>query len=526
MKRPSVFASGIQRGVSFAVALALFCWSVSPAARAQTTLKSVEFTQPNGGEVLEADFVLPQADHVSSIEASVAGKPLEKDKIKFAPADKVPNYHCAVLVVVDKTLGAGKDANDKGKLGKAVRHILSEVASVAGTGPYQFAVGTISAGSFDVLAPMGSEKSIVNSAIDKLPFNGASPELYLGTKRAVDWLAGTPAERKFLILVSDGSSQDKVASQQEVVQAAAQAKVHICTIGFPKSAAAEDVQRLGPLAEETGGYALRADGSDPKLPAGAESNLDKFMVSGGRAEIDLKGLKAPLSLACTVQTEFGKAYTFLRTVENISAAAAAEAVPAVTPAASKWVHFKERLRSHPVITVCGGIALIAAVLVFVILVGRLSAKPDLTMTRESAMMTNAVTARVSPQEDDTVRVTEPPVPVVSVPVPVPALAWLTILDADGTRLPITKPAVRIGRKPDNDIVMKNDSVSSYHAEILKRADKFVIADLDSSNKIVVSGKLVDKAPLEDGDIIELGEVRLRFTLDQTDGFAPLKETTV
>ena len=52
----------------------------------------------------------------------------------------------------------------------------------------------------------------------------------------------------------------------------------------------------------------------PELPAGAGEN-GKFMVSGGKAEIDLKGLKAPVSLDCTVRTEFGKAYTFSHSID-------------------------------------------------------------------------------------------------------------------------------------------------------------------------------------------------------------------
>jgi FHA domain len=123
-------------------------------------------------------------------------------------------------------------------------------------------------------------------------------------------------------------------------------------------------------------------------------------------------------------------------------------------------------------------------------------------------------------DDDTTIVSPEPPPlaeVTSVTERVaPVLAWLISLDADSTRHPITKTAVRIGRKQDNDLVMKNDSVSSHHAEILKRGEKFIIADLGASNGVFVSGKRVEKITLENGDIIELGEVRLRFTLNQSD----------
>jgi FHA domain/TIR domain/SIR2-like domain len=97
------------------------------------------------------------------------------------------------------------------------------------------------------------------------------------------------------------------------------------------------------------------------------------------------------------------------------------------------------------------------------------------------------------------------------------LAWLESLDDKQTRYPIRKSAIRIGRKPDNDIILKNDTISGHHAEILRRGSQFIIADLGSSNHVFVAGKEVERSPLKDGDIVELGEVRLRFLQKQGEG---------
>jgi pSer/pThr/pTyr-binding forkhead associated (FHA) protein len=90
------------------------------------------------------------------------------------------------------------------------------------------------------------------------------------------------------------------------------------------------------------------------------------------------------------------------------------------------------------------------------------------------------------------------------------LAWLEGLAPDQGRYPITKPAIRIGRKSDNDIVLRNDTVSGYHADIYLNGSQFMISDLDSANQVYVGGRRVEKAFLQDGDIIELGEARFRF----------------
>jgi hypothetical protein len=478
---------------------------------AQTALKSVEVVQPFDGSSLKIDFSLPAADRVFSIDVTANGAAVGKDKVKFTPADKLPNYHCAVLLLVDKTLGNSRDTADKSreKLWKAVRETLGRFSAVADQAPYQMGVATMAAGNMEVLAAMGSKKNILDSAIEKLPFNGVSPELYLGTRRAIEWFSGTPAERKYIILLSDGISNDKVASQQDVVQAALKARIHICTIGFPKSTEARDgVQRLGPLADETGGVALRPDGSEPRLPADAESHLLKFMVSGGRAEIHLDGSKgpAPVDLEGKIQTEFGKVYTFAQQVpvSPVRATSAGDlpvSTPASTPQPETW---GARLRDHLVLAIVGGTALFVALFLAVILIVR--------------SQNNAAPAAPAPEPFPEPDQTYVPAPLDTEPTQTPepsvhVYAWLVTLDADQTRFPITKSAVRIGRKPDNDIVMKNDSVSSHHAEIIRRGDKFIIADLEASNGVFIGGKKVDKMPLAEGDVIELGEVRLRFTLE-------------
>ena len=56
-------------------------------------------------------------------------------------------------------------------------------------------------------------------------------------------------------------------------------------------------------------------------------------------------------------------------------------------------------------------------------------------------------------------------------------------------------AVRLGRDPDNDVVIEDDSVSSVHAEFTLEfapddTKQFLVADLDSSNGTFVDGERV------------------------------------
>ena len=77
------------------------------------------------------------------------------------------------------------------------------------------------------------------------------------------------------------------------------------------------------------------------------------------------------------------------------------------------------------------------------------------------------------------------------------------------RLP-TK-VLRIGRAPDNDIVVSDLSVSRYHAELRRTANAYQIVNLDSHNGTFVNGQQVGSAPLTEGDIVGIGPSTFRLS---------------
>jgi FHA domain len=90
-------------------------------------------------------------------------------------------------------------------------------------------------------------------------------------------------------------------------------------------------------------------------------------------------------------------------------------------------------------------------------------------------------------------------------------AWLQFLDAGSSRVPIGSTNVRIGRHKDNDIILQNKTVHRQHAVLHMTPDKrFSINDLGGENGTMVNGQKCNQRDLSDGDMIELGEVRLRF----------------
>lgn len=74
-----------------------------------------------------------------------------------------------------------------------------------------------------------------------------------------------------------------------------------------------------------------------------------------------------------------------------------------------------------------------------------------------------------------------------------------------------KDTVAIGRKNDNDIVIKDPTISNQHARITLDEDYYFIEDLDSANGTFLNGdRLMDVVKLKNGDRIKLGQVEFLF----------------
>jgi pSer/pThr/pTyr-binding forkhead associated (FHA) protein len=70
--------------------------------------------------------------------------------------------------------------------------------------------------------------------------------------------------------------------------------------------------------------------------------------------------------------------------------------------------------------------------------------------------------------------------------------------------------LRIGRAPDNDIVVPHPSVSGHHAELHRMAGDHRLVDLGSSNGTFVNERRITAATLAEGDVVGLGSATFRL----------------
>ncbi|MFC5730413.1 MULTISPECIES: adenylate/guanylate cyclase domain-containing protein [Nocardioides] len=82
---------------------------------------------------------------------------------------------------------------------------------------------------------------------------------------------------------------------------------------------------------------------------------------------------------------------------------------------------------------------------------------------------------------------------------------------DGRLVAVTTYGLRIGRSPDNELVLADSSVSRHHCVLTATNDGFVLTDLQSTHGTLVNGLRLD-APrmLTSGDLIRVGDTQLTF----------------
>ena len=285
---------------------------------------------------------------------------------------------------------------------------------------------------------------------------------YKSILAGIDQLQRTEATRKGLIILSDGKDEDRAYKHVDVVSAAKAAGVVILGLGYlERPTDSPYLQNLKRLADDTHG--LYSDATNETLPTALVGKPFSFVEKGGRVSFALGAWigKQDITIALGTGAQ-----------EKISLKTQFE-FPDRRAMDQKALDFVKEF----------WIYLLTGTAVFVVTVAL-----ALRWRRRNK--------------------TELLIPI--------EYAFLHELDGTGTRHILTKTAVCIGRSTDNDIRLANDSISSHHAEIHRRRDgDFYIVDLASTNGIHVNEAKVTQMALQEGDLIELGEVRLRFSIKPT-----------
>lgn len=94
------------------------------------------------------------------------------------------------------------------------------------------------------------------------------------------------------------------------------------------------------------------------------------------------------------------------------------------------------------------------------------------------------------------------------------LATLEVLSEGpmkGERFRLDRPTIQMGRGPHNEVRLDNDSVSTTHASLVQRGNRWLILDLGSRNGTFVDGEMVrEQRELPSACEVRLGALELLF----------------
>ncbi|MGA7615851.1 MAG: FHA domain-containing protein [Thermoanaerobaculia bacterium] len=103
-----------------------------------------------------------------------------------------------------------------------------------------------------------------------------------------------------------------------------------------------------------------------------------------------------------------------------------------------------------------------------------------------------------------------------------APACLILHDENRTTFPLIDQEYKLGRDPAAEIRIKDSSVSSMHARLVRSDGGYVLEDTNSRNGSYVNGERITRVELKNNDQISLGKVQMVY--NTTAGLKPSAKT--
>ena len=500
----------LSSGLAVLLALAL----LPPVARAEldpALSRSSEETTPTA--LLKFQYRLFPSAEVEKVVVTQNGKPLE---FRHTPFANNPINSSALLVLVDTSVGSSRAPRDRTI--EDNKQFIQALLANAQPGNL-IGVSNFANDLFEV-APIGAPFAEIRYKTARLTADGLGTRIYRQGMSAVDILTSVHAARKALLILSDGKDEDNGFTVDDLVKTALKRNVIVFAMGCPETGA--DVPALGNLekiAWETRGLYVRARMGAPDKSLRLKESEDfaqavlASLNSGGEVVVPLDTLASSGDVTFEIVTKGGETFSHIhkRAVAEPSAPAAsptplpvvavatpepsATPVPTATPESSPW---PAATPEPPPVSTPGAPVVHAAETPAAAAPGWFQDKLTLGNLFSAGSLVVLISAILVLRGRK------------SKPLPAPT-AYLEMQDAESKRIPLVKTANRIGRRVDNDIVFTNTSISGYHAEIHAQRDgTFTITDLGSGNGLSVNNQRIAQSHLNDGDLIELGEVRFRF----------------
>ena len=396
----------------------------------------------------------------------------------------------AILLLVDTS-----DPQRQNVIDKNIAQIEKILA--AGESHHLFGLGVFDK-QLRILAPMGASNGQILEASSTLRACGMTTELYRNLLEVIEVLKMVAADRKAIYIFSDGQAEDKAYFHSDVVAAARKSRVVINSLGYPRSVALSvALQTLRRLSDETGGQFIESN-EKFELPSSFLSKPFRNIDDSNKLIVDLESIDFSNVIKPEIRLHFKNSFDEVTVNIPISIPlirpktiierqiVEKQAIPAAQPI--EPADTKTQTKSPPEgldLWLWYGvpIALIVLIVLTLFTLFLLYKKP-------------VAKSESQPSKQEEFR----------------PYAYLVTQDEKGLRYPIIRTIWRIGRSRDNEMTLNDHSISRRHAEIQRDSNgQFILLDTNSSNGLFVNDEKISKHILQEGDIIEIGDISLRFT---------------
>jgi pSer/pThr/pTyr-binding forkhead associated (FHA) protein len=106
---------------------------------------------------------------------------------------------------------------------------------------------------------------------------------------------------------------------------------------------------------------------------------------------------------------------------------------------------------------------------------------------------------------------------------------LTITNGEmkGKEFILSQPVIRVGTKKENELVVKDETMSRTHFEIHQSKEGYILKDQDSLNGTFINGVRVKEGFLTAGAVVRAGKTEMKFSpQDETFDIIPSKKNKV
>jgi len=464
------------------------CWTFSVAGASPNQLfANCSIETVKGQRTLSCQTRLLNPNDIKSVDVTINDKKL--NSAKFTPYTK-EKKKSAWLFLVDRS-----NPERAGTVAGNVAFLKSVIQQKKAG--HSFGVATF-ANDLRIVIPLSEKVDDIDKKLSPITADGSATEFFATAIQAIRILKEFNADRKALVILSDGKAEDKAYDRGDVINAARKAGVVIYGIGFAEqSSETPNLQILKRLAEDTYGPFVSAEPGDSNVPDDFKKNFFSFLENGGEIKADLSKATGPVSVNITVQLAEGSSLVHQQSLFVSTAKPSGKNTKKNTSFVSRtfgilgddagnWADQNSSLAT--------AILIATGLLILMLLWGIIR------------MLTGDDHSKDSSQEAATAVIAKDAV--------APGrelLGWFEIVDDQTNRFEIFDRSIRIGRHSDNDFQLNNDTVHRHHALFQFLPDMTaVIADLDTVNGVLVNGNRVSKTELASGDLIQLGEVRFRL----------------